>query len=507
MFQKLLKSGIFVSTLTLLSRILGLARDVLMGIYWGASAELDAFLVAFKIPNLFRRLLGEGAFSQALIPVLSSYQAQKNTEVLQNVISVILGNYLLVLLLLSLLGSYFSAQLIVIVAPGFVENSEQFALAANLLSITFPYLFFLGLTSYYSALLQSKEYFVLPTLSPIILNCVFIIAMLLNSEHIMVLAWGCLIAGFFQVLYQMPLTYNLRMLVMPRVHFLHKASKQLFSLMLPIFLSAGIVQLNLIINTIFASWLVSGSISWLYYADRLLELPLGLFAATLGVILLPVMSRYHASDNEKAFHHTFQWGLRLAIFLSIPAMLALFVLSNSVTTTLFLYGEMNQEDIKMISNALQVYAFALPAMVLMKVVLSVYYTRKMTKMLVPFTLCAVGVNIAVNLCLIEQYGHVALAWGVTLSSWMHILLLMGYLVKYHFVPDRHTLLFGLKVICASCVMLWGIYEFNELIIWVDLWVFTRVLCLLSLCTFGLILYLAFLKLLRVPLKSMLTEQQ
>ncbi|MGA0840139.1 MAG: murein biosynthesis integral membrane protein MurJ, partial [Pseudomonadales bacterium] len=314
--------------MTLISRLSGFARD--MGISWllGAGVLADAFFVAFRIPNFFRRLFAEGAFQQAFVPVLARYRREP-AEVYRAFIATVLGNLLLVLTLVVLFGVVFSGVLTTVFAPGYRADPERFELVAAMTRITFPYLGFISLTALAAALLNSHGRYAVPAVTPVLLNLSLIGALLLGVyaaiNPVIALAWGVFVAGALQFAFQLPFLGRLGLIVMPRPGADHPGARAVGRLLLPAVVASSASQINALIDTMVASTLIAGSISWIYYADRLLELPVGLVAVALGTVLLPNLSRLAAADNEAGFAGTLDWGLRMALLFGLPAAVALHV--------------------------------------------------------------------------------------------------------------------------------------------------------------------------------------
>ncbi|MEQ9002168.1 MAG: murein biosynthesis integral membrane protein MurJ, partial [Pseudomonadales bacterium] len=324
--QNVSAQGTVVAGMTLISRISGFARDMVMSHFFGAGAQADAFFVAFRIPNFFRRLFAEGAFNQAFVPVLARYKDQQREQFLE-FIAAVSGNLAVAVWSVVLLGVVFSPALVTVFAPGFWNAPEQFAMATAMLQITFPYLGFISLTAFAASLLNSHHRYAVPAFTPVLLNISLIAAMLFTtdvfSEPVYALAWGVFVAGLAQFALQLPALGRLGLLVRPRLSLAHPGVRQVGRLLLPAVFAASVSQINTLIDTILASTLMTGSISWLYYADRLMELPVGLVAVTLGTVLLPNLSRLASANDSDGFAATLEWGLRMGLLLGLPSAAAL----------------------------------------------------------------------------------------------------------------------------------------------------------------------------------------
>ncbi|MEQ8857684.1 MAG: murein biosynthesis integral membrane protein MurJ [Pseudomonadales bacterium] len=424
--------GSVVAGMTLLSRISGFARDMVLSYFFGAGAAADAFFVAFRIPNFFRRLFAEGAFAQAFVPVLARYRDESPSTYLAFVAAVA-GNLALAVWAVVLLGVVFAPALVVVFAPGFWDAPDQFDIATGMLRVTFPYLGFISLTAFAAALLNSHGRYAIPAFTPVLLNLSLIGAMLFATgafeEPVYALAWGVFVAGLAQLAFQIPSLVRLGLLVVPRPSLSHPGVRQVGRLLLPAMFAASVSQINTLIDTMLASTLTTGSISWLYYADRLLELPIGLVAVALGTVLLPNLSRLASSGDREGFTATLEWGLRMGALLGMPAAVALYVLALPLVATLFLRGAMTPLDALMASLAVQAFALALVPLVMVKVVAPAYFSREDTATPFRFAVVAVSTNVALNLALFSWFGHVGLAFATAAAAWVHAWLLVRGLLR------------------------------------------------------------------------------
>lgn len=449
--------------MTLLSRISGFARDVVLSYFFGASYAADAFFVAFRIPNFFRRLFAEGAFSQAFVPVLARYKTQPVAE-LRAFVGHIAGNLGLALLAVVLLGWLFADGLVLVFAPGFADEPARYDLAAELVRITLPYLAFISLVALASSVLNAHNRFAIPAFTPVLLNFCLIGAALWGVTQqqrggepiegaVLVLGWGVLIAGVVQLLFQLPALGRLGLLPVPRPKLAHEGVSEVGRLLLPAVFAASVAQINTLIDTMLASTLITGSISWLYYADRLLELPVGLVAVALGTVLLPHLSSLAAQDDDVAFAQTLDWGLRMALVLAVPAALALYFLALPIFATIFMHGALTTVDALMASFALQAFAGGLIGWVLVKVLAPGYFAHKDTQTPFRFGVIAVAVNIAGNLALFSWMGHVGLALATSASGLVNAALLLRGLIRTgRYRPTRQFARTGLRTVVAVLPM-------------------------------------------------------
>ena len=448
--------GAIVSSMTLLSRLSGFARDVLLSHFLGASGVADAFFVAFRIPNFFRRLFAEGAFNQAFVPVLARYQARGHEE-LKRFIALMGGNLGLVLVLFVGAAILFSEALVAVFAPGFWSDPERFGLAAELVGITFPYLGFIALTAFAGSILNVHDRYAVPAFTPVLLNASLIAAMVFaaasGAEPVFALAWGVLAAGAVQFCFQAPFLARLHLLTLPRVGTRHEGVRQVGRLLVPAVLAASAGQVNSLIDTVLASTLATGSISWLYYADRLLELPIGLVAVALGTVLLPNLSRLAGREDGPAFGRTVGWGIRMGVLLGLPASVALYLLACPLIATIFHHGEMTVSDVAMTVLALQAFAIGVLPLVLVKVLAPAFFAHQDTR--TPFRIAglAVAANVALNLSMFRWFGHVGLALATSVAAWLHCWLLWrGAVERGYFTAHGQLMRTGVRVLAAVTCM-------------------------------------------------------
>lgn len=421
----LIKSLSTVGGNTMISRVFGFIRDLVLARVFGADALTDAFFVAFKIPNFLRRLFGEGAFATAFVPVLTEYKEKRSYRELKGLVDHVAGTLGLVVLVVSLLGVLLAPWVVSLFAFGWVLADEQpkLELAAEMLRLTFPYLFFISLTAFAGGVLNAHNKFGVPAFTPVLLNLALIGAALLLSPHmetpVVALAWGVLIAGITQFVFQLPFLYQIRMLPRFRPAPKDEGVMRIMKLMLPALFAVSVVQINLLIDTMLASFLVSGSISWLYYSDRLMEFPLGVLGVALATVILPNLSQRHAAEEPKAFSHTLNWALRVTLLLGAPAAVGLAVLAGPMIATLFLSDVFDAQDVLMSRLSLMAYASGLLAFILIKVLAPGYYARQDTRTPVKIGMIAMGANILFNLVLIFPLQHAGLALATSLSAYLN----------------------------------------------------------------------------------------
>lgn len=458
--SSLLRSSAVVSVMTLLSRVLGMVRDMVVAAYFGSSPAADAFFIAFKIPNFMRRLFAEGAFAQAFVPVLSEYRAQRSLAEVKQLVDRVAGTLGLTLTALTALGVVASPYLIMLFAPGFRGEPEKLALAGDLLRITFPYLLLISLTAFCGGILNSYGRFAVPAFTPVLLNICMIGATLFFTPYfdqpVMALAWGVFVAGLAQLLFQLPFLARIRLLPIPRPDRKDEGVKRIMTLMVPALFGVSVSQINLLLDTVLASFLQTGSVSWLYYADRLSELPLGAFGIAIGTVILPSLSRQHAGGDPKAFSATIDWALRMVLLVGVPAALALAILSEPLIASLFHYGKMTERDVVQAANALEAYSLGVLTFMLIKVLAPGFFARQDLKTPVRIAVQCMVANMAFNLVLIWPLQHVGLALSTSLSSMLNTgLLLWGLRKAGVYQPAPGWGLFALRLLagCAAMVAL------------------------------------------------------
>jgi len=473
MSYNLLKNTAIVGGMTLVSRVLGLARDMVLARWFGADAAMDAFFVAFKIPNFMRRLFAEGAFSQAFVPIISEYREQRPREAVQMLVNRVAGTLGGILLTLSIVGVLASPVLVAIFAPGFYyRDPVQFDLAAQMLRMTFPYLLFVSLVAFAAGILNTYGRFAAASFVAVWLNVVLIGAAVLVSPGLeqpeFALAGAVFVAGLVQVLFLLPSLKRVGLLPRPSWGLRDPGVRRIMKLMLPGILGSSVAQINLLFDTLIASFLVAGSVSWLYYSDRLVEFPLGVFAIALSTVILPSLSRSHANDSAEEFSRTVDWGLRLVLLVGIPSAVGLFLLARPMIATLFQYGDFGAADVTMAGLSLMAYAVGLPGFMLVKVLAPAFYSRKDPRTPVRIAIVALLTNMTLNLLFVVPMvllgipaPHAGLAFATSLAAWVNAGLLLRTLKRrqiYHPVAGwpRLFLQLGLAAAALAALLLWAV---------------------------------------------------
>ncbi|WP_321528916.1 murein biosynthesis integral membrane protein MurJ [Sedimenticola selenatireducens] len=461
MFRSLAKVG----SNTLLSRILGFVRDLVVAHTFGANAGTDAFFVAFKIPNFLRRLFAEGAFAVAFVPVLTEYKERRSFAELKRFVDHVAGTLGAVLLAVTLAGVLGAPVLAMIFAPGFIGSAGKLDLAVDMLRLTFPYLLFISLTAFAGGILNAHGRFGIPAFTPVLLNVSLISSALWLAPQmdrpIMALAWGVLLAGILQLLFQFPFLRRIRLL--PRFVFAPKDDgvRRIGRLMLPALFGVSVTQLNLLLDTLIASFLVSGSISWLYYSDRLMEFPLGILGVGLATVILPNLSKKHATESPEGFSHVVDWALRWGLLLGLPSAVGLFVLAGPMIATLFQSELFDATDVAMSRQSLMAYSLGLLSFILIKVLAPGYYSRQDTRTPVRIAVIAMVANMVMNIILVFPLAHAGLALATSLSATLNAFLLYrGLRREGVYQPEAGWPLLILRGVLASAVMggllYWGV---------------------------------------------------
>lgn len=448
MSKSLFRSLSTVSSMTFISRILGFMRDLIAAQIFGSNATTDAFYIAFKIPNFMRNLFAEGAFSQAFVPVLSHYHEKNTMEEVRLFIGRTAGALSLILFLVTLLFIFCSDQIIDIFAPGL--DPFRYETASHMLKITAPYLMLISLTAFGGAILNTYGNFAIPAFAPALLNICLIATSFGITQYFTIpieaQAWGVFIAGFVQFFFLLPSLHRLRLLTRPRLCWSDPGVKKVLKLMLPALFGASINQISILLNTVLASFLVVGSVTWLYYSERLAYFPLGVFGVALSTITLPVLSKHYASQSKTGFSNTLNWAIRCNLLIGIPAALTMIFLSDGLVTSLFQYGKFNLHDVLMTQKSVISYAIGLQAFMLVKVLSSAFYSQQNITTPVKISLITLAFNLIFSVAFIFPLAHAGLALATSLSSWINVCILLFQLHRrniYRFQQGWGKFLFQL----------------------------------------------------------------
>jgi putative peptidoglycan lipid II flippase len=470
--------------------------------YFGASAETDAFFVAFKIPNFMRRLFAEGSFSLAFVPVLSEVRATGDQRALKDLVDHVTGTLAGILLVVTAIGVLAAPAVLAIFAPGWlIDERPEFGMSADMLRITFPYILLISLTALAGGILNTFDRFLVPALTPALLNISLIAAAVLLSSRMDVpvkaLAWGVLFAGFAQFLVQAPALLRLGLMPRPRWGWRHPGVRRILKLMIPTLVGSSVAQINLLLDAVIATFLISGSVSWLYYSDRLLEFPLGVFGVALSTVILPNLSRKFARQDPHAFSATLDWALRLALIITLPAALGLAMLSSPILITLFQYDAFQLSDVEMSSLSLSAYAAGLPAFIAVKVLAPGFYARQDTRTPVKIAIIAMVSNMGLNLIFVGVFlamafkgPHTGLALASSAAAYINAgLLYRGLRKQGAYQPEAGWARVNFAVLlgCAAmAAVIW--WQYGELRVWVDASATHRTTRLCWLIFLGMVVY-------------------
>lgn len=502
--KSLLRSSLLTGSMTMLSRVLGLIRDIVLASVLGAGGAMDAFAIAQKIPNFFRRLFAEGAFSQAFIPVLSEYREKGTHAAVKELVDKVAGCLGSILLLVTVIGVLGAVGFAYIFGYGYADEPEKFSLLTDLVRITFPYLMLISLTGFAGAILNSYDRFAIPAVTPVFLNVFMIAAALLVADFFpnpaYALAWSIVAAGIFSLLFQLPFLRQIHLLPSPKLDWSHPGVKRILVLMTPALFGVSVSQLNLLLDSMIATMLGDGAVSWLFYSDRLVELPLGVFGVAIATVIMPGLSRLSAAQSGEKFSQMLDWAIRFVVLIALPATLALIILAEPILYTLFYHGEMRQSDILMSSYSLKAYALGLFAFMLIKVLVPGYFARQDMKSPVRIGIIAIFANIlmkplvVIPLVMLWGMGHVGLAFTTAMAAYVNAWLLYRGLRKSEVYSPASNwpalwLRYGaanlaLVAVLTGFLLLWNI--------WPEWSALERILRLMVICVVGFVVYLLML---------------
>lgn len=497
----LLRALSLVSSMTVLSRISGLARDIVIAVFFGADGKTDAFFVAFKIPNLFRRLFAEGSFSQAFIPVFTEYKEKRGLVALRDLVSHVGGALAGFLMLLTTLMAAAAPLVILLFGPGF--ETERHELASDMLRYTAFYLLFISMVALAGSIQNSFQRFVIPAFTPVLLNLTLIASAIWLSPElnvpIMALAIGTFIAGLVQLIFQLPFLLKLNMLPLPRFQWQHEGMRKVIRLMLPAMLSSSVTQLSLVLDTIMASFLIAGSVTWLYFSDRMVELPLGVFSIAIATVLLPSLSKKFAQNDTEGFSHQIDWGMRLNTLITVPAAIGLILLAGPILITLVQYGRFDANDAMMSRISLIAYALGLPAFGFIKILLPGFFARHDTRTPLKITVYSIIIKLALTAALVLPlylqnipWAHFGLAMATSLTAWIQtIWFYLKLRQEKAYQPQAHWLRFLARTTLAACIMALALLFFTPAFeSWLDYSIWQRGLTLSTLIIPSALLFFA-----------------
>ncbi|KTD79230.1 murein biosynthesis integral membrane protein MurJ [Legionella waltersii] len=492
--QSLLRSTSLVSLMTFISRMMGFIRDMVLANFFGAQAGMDAFFVAFRIPNFMRRLFAEGAFAQAFVPVLAEYQKTRSPEDVRTFIARISGYLSTVLSIVTVIGIVAAPVIVFLFAPGFSHDSHRAELATQMLRITFPFLMLVSLTAMAGAVLNTYGYFGVPAFTPVLLNISMILAAMylcpVLPQPVIGLAWGVLIAGIVQLLFQVPFLHQRKLLIRPRLVRDDQGVNKVLKLMIPALFGVSIAQLNLMVDSIFASYLKIGSVSWLYYTDRLTDFPLGVFGVAIATVILPHLSRKHVEQNSDQYSRALDWGLRLILLIGIPAGIGLSVFSLPLIASCFAYGKFSAYDAIQTQKSLIMLGSGVPAFMMVKVLASGFYARQ--DISTPVKVGAISMIVNTILCFIFVWhlAHAGLTLASALAGYVNCGILMVLLIKRDlFKPSSGWIKFiGQLLVANLAVAVYLFFMSGSVDYWMSFHPLSRLTLLMSHVFAAIVIY-------------------
>lgn len=466
--KKVTASALLIGLFTIFSRILGYIRDMVIAFIFGAGMSADAFFVAFRLSNLLRRLVGEGAMTSSFVPVFTSEMEKYATDEdkgrpqLLDLVSKFFTFFFIILVVLTLTGIFFADFLVALMSPGFIEGSDKFQLTVSLTKLMFPYMIFIGLMAVAMGVLNSYRHFGAPALAPVLLNISIITFALVSyyveglfTHPVYALATGVLVGGVLQFMLQVPYLAKVGMIPRPKVcnYLKEPAIKKILTLMGPALLGVGVYQINIFVTMRFASTLSEGSVSYLYYASRLMELPLGVFAVAVANAMLPTMSSFAARGDMASLKDSLAFSMKMVNFIIIPSMIGFIILSVPIVDVLFKRGEFGTGDVNATAYALIFYALGLIPVAGARVLVSVFYALKDTKTPLWGAAVALVVNIVMCIMLMEEFKHGGLALATSIAAFVNYILLMIFVnFKIGGMSDSKIFYSGVKTVISSLVM-------------------------------------------------------
>ena len=502
-----------VSGWTGLSRLFGLFRDIATTGLLGASYLHDIFIVILKIPNLFRRFFAEGAFNQAFIPVYSDYYKENNERLSKEFLNSLLGTLLVFLFCFTVIVLLFSPLVVMIFAPGFYSDPIKQNISVDILRIMFPYLSLISLVAFASGIQNTHSKFSVPAATPIIFNLCLILTAYkiapLYSIPIYPLAWGVLVAGILQFIIQLAPLSAIDRLPVPKFNLNHPGVKKVLLVMLPALFAGGIMQINILVDTIFASLLETGSPTWLYISDRLIQLPMGVFAIAIGTILLPLLSNIDFDTNKIDFIKSVKKAQKVVLIIGLPSCIGIFFCAEHIISTIFFRGEFTNVDVIKTSLSLEILALGLPFFMLMKILIPAFFSRKITKVPVLIALVSLILNILLNyiFAFIYGYGHVGIAMGSSIAALVSVLILECILAREGIVKLSNPFnRFNLSLLASCFALSLFLYQFNQYFIFSDIDAFSKILFLSLEVAISVLIYFSCIKIfLGSEFKKLLSE--
>lgn len=509
MNKSLVKSTYTVASMTMISRIFGFIRDMVIAQIFGAGAALDAFSVAFKIPNVMRQLFAEGAFSQTFIPVLAEYQKRAAKLEMQRFVNATAGTLSLILGVITIIGIVFAPWIIKMVAPGFGEGTPRYECAVIVLRITFPYLILISLTAFAGAILNTFNLFWVAAFTPIFLNVSMIVMAIYLTPYLHIpitaLAWAVLFAGIIQLYFQLYFVKPLHLLSRPCIDFRNVGVTKVLRLMLPALFGVSIAQINLLVDTFFASFLAIGSVSWLYFSDRLIDVPLGVFGVAISTVILPHLSRCHAGQANESFSKILDWALRCMLLVGLPATIIFAILSGPLLSTLFQHGKFDGYAVIMARKSLIAFALGIIPFMITKILVTGFFAKQDMRTPVRIGIFVVIFNIALNSTLIWPLAHTGIALSTSVAALFNVSFLLYFLRRLNFYqPQAGWKLFSFQLLFANIILtLWLWLRIDDTQLWLSHHVLWRSMHLLMLLLPGALIYFMGLWLTGMRLRSIL----
>ncbi len=496
LFQSLKK----VSGWTSISRVFGLLRDIATTSLLGASYLHDIFVVILKIPNLFRRFFAEGAFNQAFIPVYSDYVREGDDKDSKDFLDSLFGTLLVFLFSFVVLVLIFSPFVVMLFAPGFYADPIKQSISVDILRVMFPYLALISLVAFASGIQNTHSKFSIPAATPIIFNLSLIITAFSIAPKYEIpvypLAWSVLVAGFIQLLIQFSPLSAINRIPIPKINFSHPGVKKVLHVMLPAIFAGGIMQINILIDTIFASLLETGSPTWLYISDRLIQLPMGIFAIAIGTVLLPLLSNIDFKKNKLYFIESVKKGQKMVLLIGLPSCIGIYYCAENIISTIFYRGEFSNFDVIKTSLSLEILALGLPFFMLMKILIPAFFSRKLTKIPVAIAFISLVLNIILNylFAFVYGYGHVGIAIGSSIAAFVSVLILELILTRDGLIELKNPFnRFNISLLLSCILLATFLYNFNQYFDFLTMASFDRIKILFIEIIFSILLYFICIK--------------
>lgn len=469
--KSLFKSTFIFSMMTVISRVTGFVRELVLTYFFGATIVLDIYTIAYRVPNFLRSLFAEGAFSQAFVPVLSEYRQQCGEEETRKFLNHIAGLMISVLFVFTLVAILIAPWLIYVFAPGFINDANKLELTASMLRISFPYILFISLAAYVSGVLNAYGKFGAPAFAPNLLNLVIIVVAAFVAPHFVepakVLAWGISVGGMAQLVFQLPFLYKIGLMPRPSILWKDPGVRRVLKLMVPAIFGVSVAQISVLIDMSLASFLPTGSFVWLNFSDRLTSFPMGVFGVAIATVVLPYLSRKYASQSHQEFSEALDWALKFVLVIAMPAVIGITILSGPILATLFQHGKITEFDVVMTQYSLLGFTIGIPAFMIVKVLASGFYSRQNIKTPVKMAVTSLVANIVLAFILVFPFKHAGLALATSLTAAINAALLFWSIRRdKHYVPGSGWKLFWLQTGFANTVLALALWlSVDDLVLW------------------------------------------